>query len=74
MTKLSNIEGQTFGKLTVSDRSDKVGGSGEVKWNCTCWCGKKVEVLGTNLRRGATTSCGCSRKKWVITERKHNEN
>ena len=52
-----------FGHLTViaRDGSDK---NGQAKWLCQCDCGnpKQISVLGDNLRRGHTQSCGCERR------------
>lgn len=32
-------------------------------WQCKCNCGKTVEALGTNIRKGYTKSCGCLQKE-----------
>ena len=51
-----------FGKLTVKERSERKGKSGEVYWICQCDCGNVIEVLGGSLRRkdgNQTVSCGC---------------
>ena len=58
-----NLIGQVFGHLTVKQRlgSDN---RGEAIWLCQCDCGneKLIPVLSSNLRRGHTTSCGCTRR------------
>lgn len=65
-----DLVGKKFGRLLVSRESgrDK---SGQVKWLCVCDCGKEKEVLGINIKRGLTTSCGCysieSHKKHEMT-------
>lgn len=33
------------------------------KWKCMCICGNTKVTTGTNLRRGATRSCGCLRRE-----------
>lgn len=55
--------GQTFGHLTVIER-DGSDGRGEAKWICKCDCNThtRLSVLGSNLRTGHTTSCGCERR------------
>ena len=57
----AQIEGQRFGKLLVEARA----GSDPYRnalWLCRCDCGEAREVTANNLRKGNTTSCGCSRK------------
>lgn len=53
--KREQLEGKSFGKLTVI----KYIGSGRYK--CVCECGKITEAFAENLKRGHTTSCGCSK-------------
>lgn len=52
--------GKRYGKLTVLRKSSD-SKSKHIKWICQCDCGKQVEVVGSNLRRGNTKSCGCLR-------------
>jgi len=57
-TKYKDITNQTFGRLNVIERveNDK---HGFAVWRCRCECGVEKPVLGTSLRSGNTTSCGC---------------
>ena len=56
-----DLTGKIFGKLTVikAGERDKNG----LKWLCQCECGNQIQVLAGNLKRGNTTTCGCSRKE-----------
>lgn len=60
MTKLRDLTGQRFGRLTVISYS---GGS---KWRCRCDCGSETTVLSGNLTSGHTTSCGCAKGAGII--------
>lgn len=66
-----------FGRLTVVKRvEDYVSPSGKhrIRWLCNCDCGNDVVVLGNNLTKHSTKSCGCLRKDAsVIIRRKHND-
>lgn len=53
--------GLRFGKLRVSELLSIDATSKQAKWRCICDCGSITFVLGANLRRGTTTSCGCMR-------------
>lgn len=57
----TNLTGQKYGKLTVLQRSSPVGE--KIRWLCKCDCGCVIEVNGSNLKSGHTTSCGCIHSK-----------
>lgn len=58
-----DLVGQKFGRLTVVSLYLE-SSHGNSVWNCVCDCGNEVRVLGNNLKRGHTKSCGClSREK-----------
>ena len=52
------MAGMRFGRLLVLKRSDLKQGK-HYLWKCICDCGKKKLIIGTNLKQGHTTSCGC---------------
>lgn len=52
-----NISGQRFGRLIAIDPVGKQGRG--ILWRCICDCGKEHIVLGSELLRGNTRSCGC---------------
>jgi hypothetical protein len=60
MTKLLDITGKRFGRITVANYS------GNGLWNCVCDCGNEKPVKGSNLKRGLSTSCGCYRKERLL--------
>jgi len=68
------MEGQTFGQLTVLYRtnpSPRAKSSRVAYWLCECECGNRKAVMSTNLRSGKQISCGCKRgrpRKKVETE------
>ena len=62
MSKLIDITGQVFGKLTVMYRSENTS-KGQARWHCKCECGNECDVVGTKLRNGHTKSCGCYQKQ-----------
>lgn len=57
--RLINLEGKKFGRLFVLARYPSADPS--TAWLCTCECGGEAIVLGQNLKRGLTKSCGCLR-------------
>ena len=74
MSSLIDITGKKFGRLTVIRREANSKG-GQARWLCKCDCGNDTIVLGTELRRGHTTSCGCfalEQSKINGTNFKHN--
>lgn len=55
------LSGMRFGNLVVSCRSENIGRRSA--WLCVCDCGSQKSVIGQNLVRGNTRSCGCLQKK-----------
>ncbi len=58
MTKALALIGEVFGRWTVLERATNTK-HGETVWLCRCECGIEREVLGNNLRRKISKSCGC---------------
>lgn len=54
--KLIDLTGQTFGRLTVTERAMN-GPRGTARWLCKCECGEVVEHYSSNLIRGRITKC-----------------
>lgn len=63
MGYLIDLTGNRYGKLTVIERGpDYIFPSTKhhtLQWYCLCECGNKTLVLGSDLKRGKTQSCGC---------------
>jgi len=59
--KRVDLTGHRFGRLVVTGEKGRDGKGSRIKWYCLCDCGTPVEVTGSNLRSGNTTSCGCRR-------------
>lgn len=57
-----DLTGRTLGRLLVLARSAD-NEHGLVMWACRCSCGQTKDVRGIDLRRGTTTSCGCSQRE-----------
>jgi hypothetical protein len=55
-----NLTGKSFGRWTVLGRART---NRPIKWVCECTCGTIRTVVGNNLRRGMTLSCGCYHKE-----------
>lgn len=62
MSKLIDLSGQRFGRLTVIERTEKES-KGQARWLCRCDCGNTAIVQSYDLRSGNTQSCGCQRKE-----------
>jgi hypothetical protein len=56
MSKLIDLTGKTFGRLTVISLHSI---SPRPRWNCVCTCGGTSISLSTHLKDGSSTSCGC---------------
>lgn len=64
MTRRIDLVGKKFGKLTVLYQTENhisKNGNSRLTWHCKCECGNEVDVMGLNLTRNHTTSCGCAR-------------
>lgn len=60
MREWPSLVGQRFGKLVVIEQAES-SAAGQRRWVCQCDCGNRRVVLGTNLKRGTTASCGCKK-------------
>lgn len=62
MSKALNLIGQKFGRLIVIRRVSNNKWR-QVRWLCKCDCGNEKIIIGINMRRGCTKSCGCLQKE-----------
>jgi hypothetical protein len=53
-----------FGRLIIVSRAEN-SIHGKTRWDCICDCGNTLTVVGSDLKNGHTTSCGC----WNIEKR-----
>lgn len=68
-TQIKNEVGNKYGRLFVASDAgcDKFGNK---QWHCICDCGNEKVIIGTNLRKGLTKSCGCLHKEIAREEGK----
>jgi len=71
MSKLIDLTGRKFGKLTVVERAPNYKtktnkNTSITQWKCICDCGGEKIAAGTSLRRGITWHCGCEKRKMPI--------
>lgn len=60
--------GEVYGKLTIIDAAGKAN-SGGVRYLCHCSCGNNKVILGQNISRGFSKSCGnCNYNKYRVSE------
>lgn len=64
-SRMKDITGQKFGKLTVVAMAG-TNCFDQAKCLVKCECGEFKVVLANNLRGGNTRSCGCARGKFFI--------
>ena len=79
MSKLVDLTGQRFGRLTVVEKEgsrEYRPGRYRIYWRCKCDCGNECSAHTTDLRAGKVKSCGCLRKEILDTigerNRSHN--
>lgn len=58
MPKLIDLVGKRYGRLIVLENRGK-DKNRNYYWLCRCDCGNEKVVMGENLKRGLTKSCGC---------------
>lgn len=63
MTRLLDLAGHQYARLTVLAYADRQGKNH--RWLCRCQCGKEIAASSTHLRSGHTTSCGCAKNEAV---------
>lgn len=71
MTKVLDLTGKKFGRLTVVSRAQN-NKHGQSMWNCVCKCINKITVNGRDLKNGHTKSCGCLKSPSIF--KRLNEN
>lgn len=65
--KLSrDLTGQRFGRLTALEPAGRSETGHTTLWKCLCDCGNEITVRGTNLKSGASKSCGCYKHENLV--------
>lgn len=62
MSKLKDLTGQKFGRLTVIERLPNYrqeNGRTRTRWRCLCDCGREYIGDGSHILHGDVISCGC---------------
>jgi hypothetical protein len=69
---IEDITGQTFGRLTVLELTDKQNNDNRWLWKCQCSCEKHSIVYTSmhKLKSGNTKSCGCLQREWAVKKNK----
>lgn len=57
--RIVDLSGQKFGMLVVQGLVPERSTQGHVLWMCICDCGTIKNIMGSNLKRGLSQSCGC---------------
>jgi hypothetical protein len=67
MSRLIDLTGRKFNKLTVL----KFAGvrSKNAYWECKCDCGNIKSIIGSDLKRGQTRSCGCATAEFQASKK-----
>lgn len=69
MSKVLDLFGKTFSRLTVLS---KAGSNGKRRlWLCLCTCGKEHTATSDHLTQGYVKSCGCLKEKGQRTPKTH---
>ena len=64
-SRAEDLTGRRYGRLLVLEQAEPLLSfcRKRPQWLCLCDCGKTVVVLASNLKAGATISCGCYSKE-----------
>lgn len=65
-TRLKDLTGLVFGRLTAIKRIEQTGTTKNARWLCQCSCGNTHEANSSALLRGAIKSCKCLAKELTI--------
>lgn len=68
MTKVIDLTGKRFGRLTVIKPHRTKGG--RCGWLCKCDCGRETVATTSDLKDGNTSSCGCLRSEITLARSK----
>ena len=68
MSKLIDLTGQRYGRLTVLEKVEGNYTNKSSKWKCLCDCGNIYIGISNHIRREPHISCGCWKKE--ITSQK----
>ena len=60
MSKVIDLSGKKFGEWNVLERFGS-NAKGQALWRCQCSCGTIKNIVGSTLRNGTSSSCGCKR-------------
>lgn len=71
MSKLIDLTGQRFGRLTVIEKDNSRKTNSGSYWVCQCDCGRTKSIKSSSLRRGEIQSCGCLRTENTIQAKKN---
>lgn len=67
--KLICQPGTVFGDWTVIREGGRSSSRYRRSWFCRCVCGVERDVIATDVRRGASKSCGCLRGKRISEQK-----
>ena len=70
MSKLIDLTGNKYGRLTVLHKDNERKSKGSSYWICQCDCGTIKSVKSSSLRRGEIQSCGCYRNERIAEAKK----
>lgn len=70
MSKLIDLTGNKYGRLTVLHKDTERKTNSGSYWVCQCDCGKIKSIKSSSLRSGEIQSCGCLRNEKVAQYKK----